>query len=233
MHTILNSILPVKRWYAARREQRHRTRASESHGAGARSPACPDRYRGAVAGRADPAAGDGRPARLQPRAAARGAERSSGPGPVAAPAAPRLLRRQTRAERAGADSPHAAAARGRAPGLDGMAEPGGPEGAEEAQSGDAQARRRGGVETAHAQEPRLHLPDLLSLAPPRHPRRGAPVVGPRRALYRSTDVLARGASADRRRARRGPPHAGEPGSQAPRLPHREAPLLALPAPASP
>src|SRR5258708_22445589 len=232
MNIILNSILPVKRWYAARREQSHRTRASESHGAGARSPARPDRYRGAVAGRADPAAGDGRPARLQPRAAARSAERSSGPGPVAAPAAPRLLRRQTRAERAGADSPHHPPPRGRAPGLDGMAGPGGPERAEEAQSGDAQARRRGGVDTAHAQEPRFPLQDLLSLAPPRHPRRGAPLVGPRRALYRSTDVLARGASADRRRARRDPPHAGEAGSQAPRLGDGEAPGVDLHGPAA-
>src|SRR6267378_417535 len=232
LHTILNSILPVKRWYAARREQRHRTRASESHGAGARAPAGADRHGRTVAGRADPAAGDGRPARLQPGAAARGAERPRRPGAIAAPAAPGLLRRQTRAERAGADSPHAAAARGRAPGLDGVAEPGGPEGAEEAQSGDAQARRRGGVDPAHAQEPRFPLQDLLPLAPPRHPRRGAPVVGPRRALYRSTDVLARGASAHRRRARRDPPHAGEAGSQAPRLGDGEAPGVDLHRPAA-
>ncbi len=180
MHTILNSILSVKRWYAARREQRHRTRASESHGAGARAPAGADRHGRTVAGRADPAAGDGRPARLQPRAAARGAERPRGPGAIAAPAAPGLLRRQTRAERAGADSPHAAAARGRAPGLDGMAEPGGPEGAEEAQSGDAQARRRGGVDTAHAQEPRFG-----SSASPSSPC-GCP--RPRRACARSTST---------------------------------------------
>src|SRR5882672_6079952 len=152
MHTILNSILAVKRWYAARREQRHRTRASESHGAGARTPARPDRHRRAVAGRADPAAGDGRPARLQPRAATRGAERPRRPGPVAAPAAPGLLRREAGAERAGADSPHAAAARGRTPRGDGVARPASPQGPEEAQPRDAQARRGGGVDAADSQE---------------------------------------------------------------------------------
>src|SRR5258708_12011109 len=115
MHTILNSILAVKRWYAARREQRHRTRTSESHGAGARAPAGDDRDGRTVAGRADPPAGDGRPSRLQPRAAARGAERSGGPGPAAAPAAPALLPREPAPDRAGADPPHAPPTRGRPP----------------------------------------------------------------------------------------------------------------------
>src|SRR5258708_16353497 len=91
MDTILKSILAVKRWYAARREQRHRTRTSESHGASARAPAGDDRHGRTVAWRADPPAGDGRPSRLQPRAAARGPERSAGPGPPAAPPPPRLL----------------------------------------------------------------------------------------------------------------------------------------------
>src|SRR5258706_9634805 len=126
MHTILNSILAVKRWYAARHEQRHRTRTSESHGAGARAPAGDDRHGRTVAWRADPPAGDGRPSRLQPRAAARGTERPRRPRAIAASTAPRLLRREAGGERAGADSPHAAATRGRAPRCDGVARHAGP-----------------------------------------------------------------------------------------------------------